>query len=83
MKLFVTGATGYIGAHFVKVAAEAGHEVVATDFNMNQNDIAQYCSKIINWDIREKLTDYAGMAYMQKVDKVVHIAAKTKVPNSI
>lgn len=83
MKLFVTGATGYIGAHFVKVAAEAGHEIVATDFNLQQNGISQYCSKIIAWDIREKLTDYAGMAYMQKVDKVVHIAAKTKVPNSI
>jgi nucleoside-diphosphate-sugar epimerase len=28
-KLFVTGATGYIGAHFVKAAMTAGHEIVA------------------------------------------------------
>ena len=39
MKILVTGATGYIGAHYVKVAADHGHEVVATDFNFNQNNI--------------------------------------------
>ena len=43
MKLFVTGATGYIGAHFVKTAAEAGHKVTAADFNTKQNDIFKYC----------------------------------------
>ena len=29
MKIFVTGATGFIGAHFVNFAHEAGYEVVA------------------------------------------------------
>ena len=46
MKLFVTGATGYIGAHFVKTAAEAGHTITAADFNTKQNDIL---STVINF----------------------------------
>ncbi len=29
MRLFVTGATGFIGSHFVNQALAAGHEVVA------------------------------------------------------
>ena len=28
MKIFVTGATGYLGYHFVKVAIAQGHEVL-------------------------------------------------------
>ena len=77
MKLFVTGATGYIGAHFVKVAAEAGHTIVATDYNTKQNNIAKYCKEVLPWDIRSR-------GYIKSVyDKVVHIAASTKVPNSV
>ncbi len=30
MKLFVTGASGFIGSHFVKLALKAGHEIVAS-----------------------------------------------------
>ena len=77
MKLLVTGATGYIGAHFVKAAAKAGHKIFATDYNNKQNDILQYCEKIFPWDIRDSF----GRAY--DYDKVVHIAAETKVPNSV
>jgi nucleoside-diphosphate-sugar epimerase len=29
MKLFVTGATGFLGSHFLRVALQAGHEVTA------------------------------------------------------
>lgn len=77
MKIAVTGATGYIGSHFVKIAAEHGHEVVATDFNLDQNDITKYCGEVIPWDITTKQHKNID------VDKVVHIAAETKVPNSV
>ena len=77
MKLLVTGATGYIGSHYVKTAAKYGHEVIGIDFNFNQNDIAKYCSSIINWDFRKPSN--SKMSF----DKVVHIGAVGKVPYSI
>ena len=77
MKILVTGATGYIGAHYVKIAAEHGHEVVATDFNFNQNNIEKYSSRIINWDFRKP------SPMKMSFDKVVHIGAMGKVPLSV
>ena len=77
MKLLVTGATGYIGSHFVKAAAEAGHSILAADYNWNQNDISEYTRKFFNWDIRVE------SKHIHNIDKVVHIAAKTKVPESV
>jgi UDP-glucose 4-epimerase len=77
MKILVTGATGYIGAHFVKTAALHGMQVVATDFNWNQNDISKWCDETIDWDFRKP----AGMR--REFDKVVHIGATGKVPLSV
>lgn len=77
MKILVTGATGYIGSHFVKTAALKGHSIVATDFNWKQNDISKFCDEIIDWDFRQP-------AEMKRTfDKVVHIGAMGKVPLSI
>ena len=77
MLIAVSGATGYIGAHVVKALAERGHEVIATDFNEEQNNIAHYCKSYYHYDIR----DYGGK--FTNVDKTVHIAAKTKVGPSV
>jgi UDP-glucose 4-epimerase len=78
MKIFVTGATGYIGAHVVKALHDKGHDITATDYKTNQNDISQYC-KFFPWDIDNPAKVYHWDDY----DKVVHIAAKTKVPQSV
>lgn len=77
MKILITGATGYIGAHYVKVAADHGHEIVATDFNFNQNNIEKYSSQIIDWDFRKP------SPMKISVDKVVHIGAMGSVPLSV
>jgi len=77
MRLLVTGATGYIGSHFVKTAAEAGHSILAADYNLNQNDITKYADQVLDWDIRVEPKQ------LDRIDKVVHIAAKTKVPESV
>ena len=77
MKILVTGATGYIGAHICKALKERNHWVLATDYNDNQNDISQWCDEYINVDIRK----LSGKYY--KVDKIVHVAAKTKVGPSV
>ena len=34
-KVLVTGATGYIGSHVVKLLAEMGHEVYGIDINFH------------------------------------------------
>ena len=78
MKLLVTGATGYIGSHFVELAAEHGHDVTGTDFNMDQNEITKFCSEVIPWDFR-RLPEDVHADY----DKVVHLGAANSVPKSV
>jgi len=78
MRILVTGATGYIGAHVVKALHDNGHKVSATDYNMEQNDVEKY-AEVSNWDIRNPARRFS----YDKYDKVVHIAAMTKVPNSV
>jgi len=38
MKVFVTGASGYIGRHVVKEFLDRGHEVLACDFSFKGVD---------------------------------------------
>ena len=76
MRILVTGATGYIGSHFVQAMVDRGHDVTGTDYNLEQNDIPV---EVYNWDIRKSLCTVPYFAY----DKVVHIAAKTKVNVSV
>ena len=73
MKILVTGATGYIGSHFVKAMAERGHTIVGTDIRRDQNDISEYVEDFFHWDILGK---EKGPVHF---DKVVHLAARTKV----
>lgn len=77
MKIMVTGATGYIGAHLVKALSDHGHKIIATDYNNYGNDIQPYIHHFIDWDIRDPLNceDY--------YDAVVHLAAATKVHQSV
>ena len=76
MKILVTGATGYIGSHFVQAMHDRGHDVVATDYNLNQNELPV---EVFEWDIREKECKVPTFNF----DRVVHIAAQTKVNVSV
>ena len=78
MKILVTGATGYIGAHTCEALYNRGHNVIGTDNNVNQNDLTGVVDDFFEWDIREQKSRPE-----LKIDKIVHIAAMTKVPQSV
>lgn len=78
MRILVTGATGYIGAHTCEALYNRGHNVIGTDNNVNQNDLTGVVDDFFEWDIREQKSRPE-----LKIDKIVHIAAMTKVPQSV
>jgi UDP-glucose 4-epimerase len=69
-KILVTGATGYVGAHTVKILAEAGYDIDGLDFK-NGNNIDRYCRRL-----HYNLTNSLHMHHIeQNYDIVVHCAA--------
>lgn len=75
MKVLVTGATGYIGAHTCKVLHERGHEVHGLDIDFDQNDISKYCAHVIHADVTE-------VQLAELYDAVVHLAGLISVKES-
>jgi nucleoside-diphosphate-sugar epimerase len=77
MKYFLTGATGFIGAHVARQLAEAGHEVVAVVRTpANAQDLANLGIAIHKGDVTDKESMRAPMA---GVDGVFHIAGWYKI----
>lgn len=78
MKLLVTGASGYIGSHFCRLAKEHGYEVHGFDNNFHgeSNDVSKYCDKFWVQDIMDHWLMGWG-------DAVVHLAGRSVVPQSL
>ena len=79
MKVLVTGAAGYIGAHVCKILHEHGHTVDGLDINFKQNNVEQYCRYLINWDVRSKY----NVDKQSNYDAVVHLAGLIQVEESM
>jgi UDP-glucose 4-epimerase len=75
----ITGATGYIGAHTVHALQSAGFQVDAIDIDIvNRNNIVQYCSGIIQCDVRDFRSPLD-----KHYDVVVHLAGLIQVGESM
>ena len=85
-KIFITGATGFIGSHLSELCVEKGFKVVAFDrYNSNNNwgwlEDSKYNKdmEIILGDVR----DYDSVSKSMKgCSKVIHLAALIGIPYS-
>ncbi|MBI9049415.1 MAG: NAD-dependent epimerase/dehydratase family protein [Anaerolineaceae bacterium] len=77
MKVFITGATGFIGGHVAKKLLEQGYQVVALVRNPHKAvELDALGAQLVIGDIRDKESMRKGM---QGADQVYHIAAWYKV----
>ncbi len=71
MRLFVTGGTGFIGSHFLKIALEAGHGVVA----LRRPDSRPVIPLDQEPQWQEGALDEVPAAVLENFDALVHLAA--------
>jgi uncharacterized protein YbjT (DUF2867 family) len=77
MKYFLTGATGFIGAHVARQLAHAGHQVVAVVRSLEKaQDLATLGAAVHKGDVTDK---ESMRAPMRGVDGVFHIAGWYKI----
>ena len=72
MQIFLTGATGFIGSHFVNQAHDAGHEILALKRKLESKPRIPLhkCPKWLNKSLEDVLrSDF------DDIDVVVHLAA--------
>lgn len=85
-KIFITGATGFIGSHLCEISVKKGYKVVAFDRYNSNNDFgwlkdSKYLSHInlILGDVRDYDSVYKAM---KSCDYVFHLAALIGIPYS-
>ncbi len=88
MKIFVTGADGFIGSHLIEKLVKLGHDVTAlvlyNSFNnigwLSQIEKEKYKNlKIIFGDVRDENFIFLNT---KKVDVIFHLAALISIPHS-
>ena len=72
MQIFLTGATGFIGSHFVSQAHDAGHEVIALKHKPESKPRIPL-SKDPKW-LNKSLEDVLS-SDLEGIDVIVHLAA--------
>jgi len=84
MKLLVTGGAGYIGAHVVRLAEQAGHEVVVVD-NFSTGLSQRVHCEVVNLQLAspDAQSELSALMQMHQFDAVIHLAARKQVGESV
>lgn len=86
-KVLITGAAGFIGSHFVKVALEKGYDILALDKLTYAGDLRRLEDVIKHIKFFQvDITDRESLEKVfreEKPDMVVHFAAESHVDRSI
>jgi len=78
MKVFITGATGFLGTNLVHLLVEQGAEITA--IKRTASDLSAFENMPINWQLGDVLDQESlRSACPQSVDVVFHIAADTNM----
>ena len=79
MKIFLTGASGFVGSHLTQSLIAAGHEVIA-HYRSSQALNIQSQSNLEVWS--GDLNDVLSLTKrLQGIDSVIHCAAQMKLWN--
>ena len=76
MKIFVTGATGFVGKHFLHACIEGGHKVLG----YARDEGKLWASKGLTWTVGDLFN--LNPAILEDIDVVVHFAATGISPRS-
>jgi nucleoside-diphosphate-sugar epimerase len=85
MKIFVTGATGFIGAHFVECARRAGHRVIGlyrSNGERHQASISHLQGLGVELHRGDILQGSSFEQLLREVDCVCHFAAAFREPGA-
>lgn len=72
MKLFITGATGFVGSHVARMAAEQGAELRLLTRRSSRTENLPKNAELVQGDLREPAKFAAAL---QGCDAVIHVAA--------
>lgn len=83
MRVLVTGGAGYIGSHMVKTLLVRGHEVVVLDdLSTGHRDAVDAKARFVHGDIA-KTDDVRALLRDERIEAVMHFAAKIRVEESV
>ena len=84
LKILVTGARGFTGIHFIKMAHALGHETVS--LNANLNDVASLESEIASIQ-PTAIAHFAGISFVPSKDEEafyrVHALGTSNILNAV